>query len=61
LAALGTHSQDGLSAAEGRAQLERDGPNELTAAKPVPAWRKFLAQFQDMLVSSSERWFAARP
>jgi Ca2+-transporting ATPase len=50
LIALGTPSHDGLSAAEARARLERDGPNELTAAKPVPAWRKFLAQFQDMLV-----------
>ena len=26
------------------------GKNELTAEKPIPAWRKFLAQFHDVLV-----------
>jgi P-type Ca2+ transporter type 2C len=50
LAALGTDSQRGLSDAETRARLKRYGRNELTAEKPVPAWRKFLAQFQDVLV-----------
>ena len=39
-----------MSAGEARARLERYGKNELTAEKPVPAWRKFLAQFQDVLV-----------
>ena len=50
LAALGTDARRGLSEAEARARLERYGTNELTAEKPVPAWRKFLAQFQDVLV-----------
>ncbi|MGH9859968.1 MAG: cation-translocating P-type ATPase [Candidatus Acidiferrales bacterium] len=50
LAALGTNAQRGLSETEARARLEGDGRNELTAEKPVPAWRKFLAQFQDTLV-----------
>jgi Ca2+-transporting ATPase len=50
LIALGADAQLGLSAAEARARLERHGRNELTAEKPVPAWRKFLAQFQDVLV-----------
>ena len=50
LAELGTHAQLGLSEAEARARLERHGSNELTAEKPLPAWRKFLAQFQDALV-----------
>ena len=50
LAALGTDAQRGLSDAEARARLESHGRNELTAEKPVPAWRKFLAQFQDVLV-----------
>lgn len=50
LAALGTDARQGLSEAEARARLERFGPNELTAEKPVPAWRKFLAQFADVLV-----------
>jgi Ca2+-transporting ATPase len=39
-----------LSSGEARARLERYGRNELTAEKPVPAWRKFLAQFHDVLV-----------
>ena len=50
LAALGTDALRGLSEAEARARLERYGKNELTAEKPVPAWRKFLAQFQNVLV-----------
>ena len=50
LTALGTDAQQGLSQGEARARLERYGKNELTAEKPVPAWRKFLAQFQDALV-----------
>jgi Ca2+-transporting ATPase len=50
LAALGTDGRLGLSEAEARARLERYGRNELTAEKPLPRWRKFLAQFQDVLV-----------
>ena len=50
LAALDTDAQHGLGEAEARDRLERHGLNELTAQKPVPAWRKFLAQFQDTLV-----------
>ena len=50
LTALGTDAQHGLSQGEARARLERYGRNELTAEKPVPGWRKFLAQFQDVLV-----------
>ena len=50
LTALGTDERRGLSEAEARARLERYGRNELTAEKPVPAWRKFLSQFQDVLV-----------
>ena len=50
LAALASDAQLGLSVAEARARLARYGKNELTAEKPVPAWRKFLAQFQDVLV-----------
>lgn len=50
VAALGTDSQAGLSQEEARARLDRYGKNELTAKTPVPAWRKFLAQFQDALV-----------
>jgi Ca2+-transporting ATPase len=50
LAALGTAARLGLSEEEARARLESHGRNELVAEKPVPAWRKFLAQFQDVLV-----------
>ncbi|ACL62776.1 cation-translocating P-type ATPase [Methylobacterium nodulans] len=40
----------GLSRREARSRLERCGKNELRAEEPVPAWRKFLAQFTDVLV-----------
>jgi P-type Ca2+ transporter type 2C len=47
---LATSPRDGLGEAEARARLERDGPNELAAEQPEPAWRRFLAQFRDVLV-----------
>ena len=50
LAALETDARRGLTAAEARARLARAGPNELAAEPPVPAWRRVLAQFQDVLV-----------
>jgi Ca2+-transporting ATPase len=50
LAALATDARLGLSEEEARARLESHGRNELTAEKPVPAWRKVLVQFQDALV-----------
>ena len=40
----------GLSSEEARARLKLYGSNELEAEKPVPAWRRFLAQFRDTLV-----------
>ena len=50
VAALLSDAERGLSQAEVRARLGRHGRNELTADKAVPAWRKFLAQFKDVLV-----------
>jgi len=50
LAALDTVAERGLTQAEARARLERYGRNELTSEKPIAAWRKFLAQFHDVLV-----------
>ncbi|HEY9504795.1 MAG TPA: cation-transporting P-type ATPase, partial [Gemmatimonadales bacterium] len=50
VAALHTDPRRGLSEDEARSRLEQVGPNELAAEKPVPAWRKLLAQFQDVLV-----------
>ncbi|MCC6984491.1 MAG: cation-translocating P-type ATPase, partial [Bauldia sp.] len=50
VAALGTDAEAGLSAAEAAARLARHGRNELAVEKPMPEWRKFLAQFTDVLV-----------
>jgi Ca2+-transporting ATPase len=47
---LQTDLARGLSDAEARARLTQYGPNELAAEAPAPAWRRFLAQFQDVLV-----------
>ncbi len=49
-AALGTDARRGLSDDEAGVRLARFGRNELAAEPPVPAWRRFLAQFQDVLV-----------
>ncbi len=48
--ALATDADRGLSAEEARSRLEREGPNELREAPPVPRWRRFVAQFADPLV-----------
>jgi len=50
LTALDVDARSGLKEGEARARLARLGPNELSAEKPVPAWRRFLAQFRDVLV-----------
>ena len=46
-AALAVDVENGLSATEAARRLAQNGPNELRAAPPVPAWRRALAQFQD--------------
>ena len=48
--ALGTDLERGLGAVEAAQRLQADGPNELRAVPPVPAWRRALAQLQDPLV-----------
>jgi magnesium-transporting ATPase (P-type) len=48
--ALGTALEDGLSPGEAARRLAKDGPNELRAAPPVPAWKRLLAQFRDPLI-----------
>src|SRR5689334_23375872 len=48
--ALRTDASRGLTAADARARRAQFGPNELRAERPVPAWKKFLAQFTDFLV-----------
>ncbi|MCL5998574.1 MAG: HAD-IC family P-type ATPase, partial [Chloroflexi bacterium] len=50
VAMLKSDAQHGLSADEAARRLERYGRNELESAPPVPAWRRFLAQFQSPLV-----------
>src|SRR5690349_8834994 len=50
VAALHTDRHAGLAPGEAAQRLAKYGRNELTAEEPVPAWRKFLAQFQDVLV-----------
>lgn len=50
LVALATDAGKGLGAEQVRARLQRYGPNKLTAEKALPAWRKLIRQFQDMLV-----------
>ncbi len=41
---------NGCSSGDAARRLARDGPNELRAAAPIPAWRRLLAQFQDPLI-----------
>ena len=50
LAAFGVGADSGLGGNEARARLESHGRNELRGEEPVPGWRKFLAQFTDLLV-----------
>jgi Ca2+-transporting ATPase len=50
IAALVTDGQRGQSEAVARERRELYGLNELLTEAPVPAWRKFLAQFTDALV-----------
>ena len=46
---LGTDAQRGLPSGELADRLRLHGRNELPTEPPVPAWRRFLAQFRDVL------------
>ncbi|NTV64753.1 MAG: HAD-IC family P-type ATPase, partial [Oscillochloris sp.] len=50
LAELGSDATQGLTTAEARRRLVQHGPNMLQAEVPTPAWRRFLAQFQNVLI-----------
>jgi hypothetical protein len=50
IAALQTDQHQGLTSEDARARLQRFGRNELASEPPTPAWRRFLVQFQDVLV-----------
>jgi hypothetical protein len=45
---LASDARKGLRELESRPRLERYGRNELAADKRIPAWKKFVAQFQDL-------------
>ena len=47
---LGCDPEHGLTSAEAARRLAADGPNELRAVPPVPAWRRLVAQFRDPLI-----------
>jgi Ca2+-transporting ATPase len=49
-AALTTDVDAGLTAADAAKRLERIGPNRLHEEQATPAWRIFLAQFQDFMI-----------
>ena len=49
-ASLGSDPERGLSTPRARELLQRHGPNQLAEAPPVPAWRRFLAQFQELVI-----------
>jgi len=50
IAILQTDQHQGLTSDDARTRLQRFGRNELAAEPPTPAWRRFLSQFQDVLV-----------
>ncbi|MCA9260608.1 MAG: HAD-IC family P-type ATPase, partial [Planctomycetales bacterium] len=50
LKALSSSEQTGLSASQVTAAREQFGWNELATVTPEPAWKKFLAQFSDVVV-----------
>lgn len=50
VSAFGSDPSRGLTAAEAGSRRERYGPNELAKEAPIPAWRRFLEQFRDVLV-----------
>ncbi|MCA1732763.1 MAG: HAD-IC family P-type ATPase, partial [Acidobacteria bacterium] len=68
LAALGSDRVRGLDSDEAARRLSQHGPNELEEEKGPPAWREFLAQFEDPLVLllivatviSAVLWFVER-
>jgi Ca2+-transporting ATPase len=68
IARLGSDERRGLSEEDAHTRLAQYGPNELAGEKPLPAWRRFLAQFQDVLVIllliatgiSAALWFVER-
>jgi len=50
LRSLATDGRSGLNQSEAEQRLRRYGSNQLAEQPPPPEWRKFLAQFTDVLV-----------
>lgn len=50
LVAFASDTRHGLSESEARARLDKYGKNEMEVKQPVPGWKNFLAQFQNVLV-----------
>lgn len=50
VAAFETDPRGGLSQQEAQERFRRHGANALAAEAPIPAWKKFLAQFSNVLV-----------
>ncbi len=50
LSSLGTSATQGLLSGEIAARLGEHGPNELSAQPGIPAWKRFLLQFHQVLV-----------
>ncbi|HZL05664.1 MAG TPA: HAD-IC family P-type ATPase, partial [Coriobacteriia bacterium] len=50
LARLEADSERGLDPAEAARRLTQHGPNELRKVEKTPAWRMFLAQFNDFMI-----------
>ena len=48
--AVGVDLERGLTQAQAGQRRAADGPNELEVAAPEPQWRRFLAQFQDLVI-----------
>ncbi|MEI2717852.1 MAG: HAD-IC family P-type ATPase [Candidatus Nanopelagicales bacterium] len=42
---LGVDPATGLTAAEAASRLAKDGPNELSAEKPTPGWKRFIGEY----------------
>ena len=50
IAELGTDVVQGLADNQAASRLENGGSNELAEQSPVPAWKKFLAQFRELVI-----------
>ncbi len=48
--AHGVEPSAGLGVAEAQRRLDEVGRNELAAAPKIPAWKRFVAQFKDLLI-----------